>query len=172
MREAMLALLSKEPSHGYELHRRLCVALGEAVTPLNVGQVYVTLSRLEKSGFVMGTEVEQTRRSDKKVYAVTAAGRELVAHWLADVSWRKSAPADFHLKLVAAAATAAADPVGLIDTQRRELLRHLAEIQHALAGTSEEGEATLLLEGAALRIQADIRWLEVCELHWTQRRRT
>ena len=171
MREAILALLSKEPSHGYELHTRLCAVLGEAVTPLNVGQVYVTLNRLEKAGLVVAAEVEQQRRSDKKVYSATAAGRELVAQWLADVSWRKSAPTDFHLKLVAAASTALADPVGLIDTQRRELLRHLAGLQRAQATASADGAATLLLEGAALRVQADIRWLEVCERHWTQRGR-
>jgi len=168
VREAVLALLSKEPSHGYELHRRLSAVLGEAVTPLNVGQVYVTLNRLEKAGLVVATEVEQHGRSDKKVYAPTAAGRELVAQWLAEVAWRKSAPADFHLKLVAAASTALADPVGLIDTQRRELLRDLADLQRAQAATSAGGDATLLLEGAALRIQADIRWLEACELHWAQ----
>src|SRR5262245_23091203 len=54
MREAMLALLAKEPAHGYELRQRLAAALGPVGEVLNSGQVYVTLSRLERAGLVRG----------------------------------------------------------------------------------------------------------------------
>jgi Fe2+ or Zn2+ uptake regulation protein len=57
MREAMLSLLAKEPAHGYELRQRLVKALGPAGGALNPGQVYVTLSRLERSGLVKANEV-------------------------------------------------------------------------------------------------------------------
>ena len=50
--EVVLALLAKEPSHGYELRARLRQALGPLGEAMNDGQVYVTLTRLEKAGLV------------------------------------------------------------------------------------------------------------------------
>jgi DNA-binding PadR family transcriptional regulator len=168
MREAMLALLAKEPAHGYELRQRLTRALGPVGEVLNSGQIYVTLARLERSGLVRGVQVEQSAAPDKKVYEVTAAGREQVASWLIDATWPKVAPVEFHLKLVAAAATGLADPLALIDAQRRELLRRLREVQR-IAQTEPSADGVLLLEGTALRLQADIRWLEACEQRWENR---
>jgi DNA-binding PadR family transcriptional regulator len=168
MREALLAILSKEPSHGYELHQRLSAALDDSGNGLNVGQVYVTLNRLERAELVAVRDIEQSSRPDKKVYEATASGREVARAWLADVGWQKTAPVDFHLKLVAAAATGMADPVALIDAQRRELLRRLGQLQQAMAAQAQAGHAAVLAEGIALRLQADIRWLEVCERHWTK----
>jgi DNA-binding PadR family transcriptional regulator len=169
MRDAMLALLSKEPAHGYELRQRLVRALGPAGELLNPGQVYVTLTRLDRAGLVKAEAVEQASHPDKKVYEVTAAGRERVAQWLADLSWPKVAPVEFHLKLVAAAVTGLADPVALVDAERRELLRELREVQRLAAAEAAGGNGWLLLEGTALRLQADIRWLEACERHWISR---
>lgn len=171
MREALLALLSKEPSHGYALHQRLSAALGQAQPELNPGQVYVALSRLERGGLVAAREVAQGSRPDKKVYEVTPAGRQLVSQWLAELSWHRQAPVEFHLKLVAAAATKLADPIALIDAQRRELLRRLAELRRASEQQPADSHGTVLLEGAALRLQADLQWLEICERHWTKERR-
>jgi hypothetical protein len=83
------------------------------------------------------------------------------------------APVEFHLKLVAAAGTGLADPVALIDGQRRELLRRLREVQRLAESQppEDEDDGALLLEGSALRLQADIRWLEACEQRWTGRTR-
>ncbi|GIH02712.1 PadR family transcriptional regulator [Rhizocola hellebori] len=167
MREAMLALLAKEPAHGYELRQRLTQALGPIGEVLSPGQVYITLSRMERAGLVRGDHVPQSAAPDKKVYEVTAEGREHVASWLLDLSWPKVAPVDFHLKLVAAAATGLADPVSLIDAQRRDLLRRLRDVQHLARDASADEDAILILEGTALRLQADIKWLEACERRWT-----
>jgi DNA-binding PadR family transcriptional regulator len=170
MREAMLAMLAKEPAHGYELRQRLTRALGPIGEVLNPGQVYVTLSRLERAGLVRSDQVAQAAAPDKKVYEVTAEGREHVASWLIDISWPKVAPAEFHLKLVAAAATGLADPIALIDAQRRDLLRRLRDVQSLAQEAAAGDDAVLILEGTALRLQADVRWLEACERHWTTRR--
>jgi DNA-binding PadR family transcriptional regulator len=169
MRDPILALLAKEPAHGYEVRHRLVAALGPPGQALNPGQVYVTLARLEKVGLVAVEQVSQQSQPDKKVYELTAAGRERVAEWLADVSWPKVAPTDFHLKLVTAAAAGLADPVALVDAQRLELLRQLREVQETVLAQPPDSHGGLLLEGAALRLQADIRWLEVCERHWVER---
>ena len=166
VQEVLLALLAKEASHGYQLQARLALALGPLGGALNAGHVYVTLGRLEKAGLVSARRVGQADRPDRKVYELTAAGRERVREWLADTSWPKPAPAEFHLKLVAAAAAGLADPVRLIDEQRGELLRGLREAQRAALSESAGSVAGLLLEGVVLRLQADLRWLEECARYW------
>lgn len=172
--EVVLAMLAKEPSQGYQLRARMNDALGPLGEALNAGQVYVTLGRLEKTGLVA---VEETPEStgpadrDRKVYVLTAAGQQRVAEWLAEVSWPKPDLAEFHLKLIAAAAAGLADPIGIVDAQRRELLRRLRDAQRAEMAVPDGSDAALLLEGIVLRLQADLRWLEACEANWTIRRR-
>jgi DNA-binding PadR family transcriptional regulator len=171
MQEVVLALLAKEPSHGYELRARLQVALGPLGEAMNAGQIYVTLSRLEKAGLVAVRPADdQADRPDRKVYTLTADGHQRVADWLAEVTWPKPAPAEFHLKLVAAAAAGLADPVSIVDAQRRALLRALRDAQRAAMAEPDGSEAGLLLEGVVLRLQADLRWLEACERFWTSRK--
>jgi DNA-binding PadR family transcriptional regulator len=167
VQEVLLALLSAEPSYGYQLRARLQLALGPLAESLNAGQVYVTLGRLEKSGLLSSERVEQSERPDRRAYALTESGRARVGEWLADTSWPKPAPADFHLKLVAAAAARLADPVRLVDAQRHAVLASLAEAQRAALAEPEESVAGLLLEGVVLRLQADVRWLEACAGFWS-----
>jgi DNA-binding PadR family transcriptional regulator len=166
VQEVLLALLAKEASHGYQLRARLQLALGPLAKSLNAGQVYVTLNRLEKARLVSSQRVGQAARPDRKVYELTANGRARVMEWLEDTSWPKPAPAEFHLKLVAAAAAGLADPVGLVDAQRHALLEGLAAAQRAALGEPDGSVAGLLLEGVVLRLQADLRWLEACARHW------
>ncbi|GAB3966476.1 PadR family transcriptional regulator [Actinoallomurus acanthiterrae] len=167
MQDVVLALLAKEPSHGYELRARLQDALGPMGDALNAGQVYVTLSRLEKSGLVTAEHVGQVHRPDRKVYELTAEGRQRVDAWLADLTWGK--PSEFHLKLVAAAAARLADPLDLVEAQRRELLRRLADVQRAALNEPDGSAAALLIEGVTLRLEADLRWLDACARHWDRR---
>jgi DNA-binding PadR family transcriptional regulator len=172
MQEVVLAMLAKEPSHGYELRARLRDALGPVGEAMNAGQIYVTLGRLERAGLVScEREPGLPDRPDRKMYAVTAEGQQRLAGWLTDVSWPGPAPAEFHLKLVAAAAGRLADPVTIVDAQRRELLRLLRDSQRAAMAEPEGSSAGLLLEGVVLRLQADLHWLEACEQHWTTRKR-
>jgi DNA-binding PadR family transcriptional regulator len=167
VQEVLLALLAKEASHGYQVRARLQLALGPLAEVLNAGHVYVTLNRLEKAGLVTSVRVGQTDRPDRKVYELSPEGRERVMAWLADTSWPKPAPAEFHLKLVAAAAAGLSDPVRLVDTQRHALLAELAAAQRAALAEPDGSVAGLLLEGIVLRLQADLRWLEACARYWT-----
>ena len=168
--EVVLAMLAKEPSYGYELRARLRQALGPLGEAINPGQIYVTLTRLEKAGQVTAERADRPAdRADRKVYALTPDGQQRVAEWLAEVSWPKPDLAEFHLKLVAAAAAGLADPLTIVDMQRRELLRRLRDAQRAALAEPEGSDAALLLEGIVLRLQADLRWLEACEQNWTGR---
>jgi DNA-binding PadR family transcriptional regulator len=138
---------------------------------MNEGQVYVTLTRLERAGLVVLERVPGSADGrDRKVYELTPAGQERVAEWLSEVSWPKPDLAEFHLKLVAAAAAGLADPLTIVDAQRRELLRRLRDAQQAAMAEADGSDAALLLEGVVLRLRADLRWLETCEQNWTDRR--
>ena len=171
MQDVVLAMLAKEPSHGYELRARLRDALGPVGEAMNAGQIYVTLGRLEKAGLVSRErEPGLPDRPDRKVYALTPDGQQRVATWMAEVTWPGPAPAEFHLKLAAAAAARLADPLTIVDAQRRELLRLLRDTQRAAMDEPDGTTGGLLLEGVALRLQADLRWLEACERHWASRR--
>jgi DNA-binding PadR family transcriptional regulator len=166
--EVVLAMLAKEPSHGYELRTRLARALGPVAGDMSEAQMYVTLTRLEKGGFVARADAP-AQRSDRKVYALTPAGQERVTEWMSDVSWPRPDLAEFHMKLIAAAQGGLADPISLIDAQRRDLLRRLREVGLAVLEEEEASDAALLLEGIVLRLQADLRWLHACETVWTKR---
>jgi len=164
-------LLAKEPSHGYQLRARLREALGPFGEAMNAGRIYVTLTRLEKAGLVGWEQSDGLPdRPDRKVYALTPNGQQRVAEWIAEVSWPRPDLAEFHLKLIAAAAAGLADPLTIVDTQRRELLRRLRDAQRAAMAEPDRSDAALLLEGIVLRLQADLRWLEACEKNWTSRR--
>jgi DNA-binding PadR family transcriptional regulator len=153
--EVVLAMLAKEPSHGYQLRARLNDALGPLGDEINAGQ--------------SEQAAERSERSDRKVYALTADGEERIAEWLHEVSWPRPDLAEFHLKLVAAAAARLADPIAIVGAQRRELLRRLRTAQRAALEEQPHSTAGLLLEGIVLRLQADLRWLEACEREWTER---
>lgn len=169
--EVVLAMLAKEPSHGYELRARLRQALGPVGDTMNAGHVYVVLTRLERAGLVISERsTAHPDQADRKTYELTVNGQQRVAEWLAEVSWPKPDLAEFHLKLIAAAAAGLADPLTIVDTQRHELLRRLRDAQRAAMAEPDGSDAALLLEGIVLRLQADLRWLETCEKNWTVRR--
>jgi DNA-binding PadR family transcriptional regulator len=169
VQEVVLALLAKEPSHGYDLRGRLRHALGPLGGALNDGQIYVMLARLEKAGLLV--QAPAAPESDRKVYELTAAGHQRVVDWLAEVDWPKPDLTEFHLKLFAATAARIADPLTLVDAQRRELLRRLRDTQRAAMAEPVGSVAALLLEGIVLRLQADLHWLEACERTWAHQGR-
>src|ERR1700685_2812423 len=163
-------MLAKEPSQGSQLRARLDRALGPIGEAMNDGQIYVTLRRLENAGLVTREGAGALAdRPERKVYVLTPAGEERVANWLGEISWPKPDLAEFHLKLIAAAAAGLADPIGIVDLQRRELLRRLRDVQRAQMDELDGSDAALLLEGIVLRLQADLRWLEACERNWASR---
>jgi DNA-binding PadR family transcriptional regulator len=167
--EVVLALLAKEPSHGYELRTRLDRALGPLAEGINEGQIYVTLTRLEKAGLVERDDAP-TERPDRKVYRLTPAGQERVSEWLSEVRWPRPDLTEFHLKLIAAAHAGLADPIAILDAQRHELLQRLRDAARAVMEQQKGSDAELLLEGIVLRLRADLRWLETCEITWKKRR--
>ena len=161
VRSLLLALLAKESAHGYELKQALEQTFGSAYPSPNIGQIYVTLGRLEKDGLVRGEDVAQSNRPNKRVYELTPAGREAVASWVEEPSDGPRLRSEFFLKIALAPMTGIADRMTLINRQRR----HCLNLMRGLSGTTERGNpiAVLLIEGARLHLQADLDWLERCQ---------
>ena len=164
MRLHLLALLAKEPAHGYELKQALEQTFGSAYPSPNIGQVYVTLGRLEKDGLVRAVDVEQANRPNKKVYYLTAKGREALTLWVDEPTEGPRVRDEFFMKLVLAPLTGIADRMVLINRQRRHYLSLMGDL-NALLDDIPPGDrvALLLIEGAMLHLQADLDWLERCQ---------
>ena len=78
VREGLLALLDREPAHGYQLKTGFEAATG-GVWSLNVGQVYATLERLERDGLVASDDADEV--TGKRSYRITTAGAEELGGW-------------------------------------------------------------------------------------------
>jgi DNA-binding PadR family transcriptional regulator len=160
----LLALLAKEPAHGYELKLRLEQLFGDAYPPPNIGQIYLTLQRLERVGLVRSQDVVQSARPNKRVYELTPQGREAVAAWAEEPSDAPRVRDDFFMKLALGPLTGATDRLGLINRQRRQYLRQMRELSRVAEGTADSDKvARLLIEGAMLHLQADLDWLQRCQ---------
>jgi DNA-binding PadR family transcriptional regulator len=162
MRYPFLALLSEGPAHGYELKQALEQRFGDVLPPLNAGQVYTTLSRLERDGLVSGDDVPEDTRQ-KRVYALTDSGRAALEEWVATPTTGTRLRDEFFMKLVLAGLSGISDPRSLIDRQRREYLQALRDLADAAPTSNGNAVASLLVEGAALHVEADLKWLDLCE---------
>lgn len=168
MRNLLLVLLAKAPAHGYELKVALEETFGDAWPPINIGQIYTTLGRLERDGLVRSVHVPQDHRPDKKVYEVTEEGQQELRTWMVTPIVGPRLRDDLFLKLIIAQSTWSdgdIDPQILIEGQRRAILQSLRELNDLAARQDKHTNpgALLLIEGAILHLQADIHWLDLCE---------
>ncbi|MGW1541726.1 PadR family transcriptional regulator [Streptomyces sp. NPDC002309] len=164
MRLPLLALLARGPAHGYELKQDLEQLLGAAYPQPNIGQIYVTLARLEKSGLIEGEEIEQSNRPNKKIYHLTDAGREALHAWYEETADEPRVRDEFFMKLALAPQTGLADQIALINKQRRQYLNTMRSLSKLAAAENRDNRvAHLLIEGAMLHLQADLDWLERCQ---------
>ena len=167
MRFPLLALLAAGPAHGYELKQALEQRFGAVLAPLNAGQIYTTLQRLERDGLVDDDAVAQNGRPNKRVYRLTEQGRTELRSWVADSTPATRLKDDFFIKLVLAKAAGIADPLELIDRQRGAYLQALRSLDDVAAQANGDVTAALLVEGAALHLEADLKWLDLCERRLT-----
>src|SRR4051812_15210326 len=161
IRRGLLTLLAREPMHGYQLRSEFDAATG-ATWPLNIGQVYTTLSRLERDGFV-----EPVGESDGRVsYQITAAGRKEVEAWFAAPVARERRPRDeLAIKLALALTAPGVDVHKVVQVQRTATLRSLQQLTRLKAGADPIADAAWLLvvEAMIFQAEAEVRWLDHCE---------
>jgi DNA-binding PadR family transcriptional regulator len=158
---ALLGLLAHDPKHGYDLKNELEQALG-GHWEINFGQIYTTLARMERDGLVEMVAEDRDGRG-KKTYRLTGPGRQELTAWLEEpVEKPRQLRDEFFIKLVVGRLAGPIDPQPMIDRQRQAYLQQLRELT-ALAGRTEDGNLELMVEGAILHLQADLRWLDLCD---------
>jgi DNA-binding PadR family transcriptional regulator len=161
VRHAMLALLSEGPKYGMQLREQFEARTGE-VWPLNVGQVYTTLQRLERDGLVesdgSGDEGPQ------KGFRITAEGEQELARWLRTPPDLSSPPRDeLVMKVLVALHVPSADVHAVIQAHRHylvELMQRWTRIREDDAG---DFNTALAIDAELFRLDSVVRWLDAAE---------
>lgn len=170
VRYGLLALLSEGPIHGSGLRSQFEAHTG-GTWPLNVGQVFTTLARLERDGLV-----EQTGPADdegKIEYALTHAGRDELDAWWSSPVERASSPRDeLAIKLVLAVTLPGIDVRRVVQTQRTASIAQLRDLTRLKRSSGKNGDVAwrLLLENHLFATEAEVRWLDYVESTLTQSR--
>jgi DNA-binding PadR family transcriptional regulator len=162
IRHGLLALLERGPMYGYQLRTEFEASTG-ASWPLNIGQVYTTLARLERDGLV---EPDDGGTDAKATYRITAAGRDELARWFGTPLERQGRPRDeLAIKLAMALTTPGVDVRAVVQRQRTATLRTLRELTRLKAAADASADAAWLLvnESLIFQAEAEARWLDHCE---------
>jgi DNA-binding PadR family transcriptional regulator len=165
VRHALLALLSEGPKYGLQLREEFEARTGE-VWPLNVGQVYTTLQRLERDGLVAALDdADGNQPGPQKAYRITAAGTTELGEWLRVPPELGSPPRDeLVMKVLLAARVPGTDVHEVIRAHRGYLVQLMQEWNRLKEEEAEFDLAFALVVDAELfRLESVLRWLEVAE---------
>lgn len=165
IRYGLLALLQREPMYGYQLRTEFESSTG-GTWPLNVGQVYTTLARLERDGCVAAGVDEAAEDADlQKTYAITAEGQQDLADWFATPVSRSRRPRDeLAIKLAMAIVAPGVDVGSVIQAQRTDTLRALQDYTRLKVRAQDDDLSWLLvLDSLIFGAEAEVRWLDHCE---------
>jgi DNA-binding PadR family transcriptional regulator len=155
---ALLGLLEREPSHGYELKRDYDAIFGRG-KPVPSGQVYSTLARLARDGKVAGGDAEPGAGPDRKRYGITASGLAEMESWLAQpVEPEPHLQTALFVKVVLALISGR-DANRYLDLQRAAHLRRMRELTE-LRRTGEVVDR-LLADHGLFHLEADLRWMDL-----------
>jgi DNA-binding PadR family transcriptional regulator len=171
IRYGLLALLDTGPKYGYQLRARFEDATG-ATWPLNIGQVYTTLGRLERDKLVQG--IGAVDDDGRMRYEITDAGRAELAEWFATPVQRQARPRDeLTIKLALALTVPGADIAAIIQAQRSATVRALQELTRAkrkAGGDDADGDLSwqLAVDASIFSAEAEVRWLDHCEARFTR----
>ena len=161
IRHALLALLSEGPKYGLQLRQEFVARTGE-VWPLNVGQVYTTLQRLERDGLV---ESDGPDEGPQKVFRITEPGATELAAWLHHPPDLSSPPRDeLVIKVLIALGVPGVDVHEVLQSHRRYLVQLMQEWTR-LKEYAAERDLTfgLAVDAELFRLDAVVRWLDAAE---------
>jgi DNA-binding PadR family transcriptional regulator len=170
VKHGLLALLAGGPSHGYELKQGFEERTG-SLWPLNIGQVYATLARLERDGLVEGREEGER---DRRPYELTEAGRAELDAWLLQPVEQSGSRDELVVKVLMALATPALDGPAILQHHRRALVEEMQRYTRLRAGADPVVDLDWLLtvDAMVLRAEAMVRWLDQCEGRLARARQT
>jgi DNA-binding PadR family transcriptional regulator len=161
VRLGLLALLDTGPKYGYQLHTAFKDRTGDT-WPLNIGQIYTTLARLERDGLV---EPAGDDGDGHQIYALTGSGRGELDRWFATPVARADRPRDeLAIKLAVALSVSDVDVREVIQTQRTATLRDLQDLTRQMRVLGDDDLASsLALDSLIFQAEAEARWLDSCE---------
>lgn len=174
VRHAILGLLAQRPRHGYELRAAFqAVVGGEENWHVQPAQIYTTLARLEQSRLIVQEGIAQSAGPEKRIYAITPAGRRMLKDWFASGIKLEHQRDEFFIKLMIGLVSGVADPYQLIQTQRNHLYQELHAIttHRSQADPQTELANILLLDKVVMHLEADLRWLDMTETRLDEIRR-
>jgi len=162
VRHALLALLSEGPKYGLQLRQEFEARTGE-VWPLNVGQVYTTVARLERDGLVASDDVEEP--GPQRTYRITPEGADELAAWLRTPPAADAPPRDeLVIKILVAARLPGADVAQIVQAHRRRLLESMSRFTRLKQDAAEDDLGLLLVADAEIfRLEAIVRWLDAAD---------
>jgi DNA-binding PadR family transcriptional regulator len=165
VRHALLALLSEGPKYGLQLRQEFESRTGE-VWPLNVGQVYTTLQRLERDGLVES----EGSGGPQNVFAITSAGAYELAEWLRTPPSVVPPPRDeLVIKVLVAISVPGVNMPELLQVHRRHMLEAMQEYTHVKGEMAEDDvELGLVVDSELFRIEAIVRWLDAADARLKQ----
>ena len=162
VRHALLALLSEGPKYGLQLREEFEARTGE-VWPLNVGQVYTTLQRLERDGLVESDG--SADEGPQKGFRITSGGAEELATWLRTPPDLSAPPRDeLVMKVLVALRVPGVNVHDVIQVHRR----YLVELMQQWTRLKED-EAdfdlglALVVDAELFRLDSVIRWLDAAD---------
>ena len=161
IRYALLALLSNGPKHGFQLAHDFEAGTGE-MWPLNTGQVYTTLQRLERDGLV---DADDDADGPQNVFHLTDAGRDELGDWLRTPPDLSTPPRDeLVIKLLVALQVPEIDAAELSQIHRRHLIETMHEYTRLKEDADEHDIGLLLVADAeTFRLEAMVRWLDAAD---------
>ncbi|MER7281529.1 PadR family transcriptional regulator [Dactylosporangium sp. NPDC000244] len=168
IRYGLLALLERGPMHGYQLRSTFEESTG-GTWPLNIGQVYTTLARLERDHLVRSLPESDGQRP----YEITEHGRAEVRAWFVTPVQAKDRPRDeLAVKLALAITTPGVDVQAIVQAQRTATMRAMQEYTRLKRGAERPGDLPwrLVLDAMVFHAEAELRWLDHCESSLVQRR--
>src|SRR5262249_19763832 len=148
--------------HGYEVKSRFEAMLGHT-WEVNIGQIYSTLQRLERDHLVEAAGERGDR--GKLAYQLTPLGRQTLDHWLSEPEAKpQQLHDDLFIKLALIHRLGNGNLEGLIDRQRRIYLQRIHDLSalERRARTEHRPDLLLLIKGAVIHTEADIKWLDAC----------
>ncbi len=162
VRHALLALLSEEPKYGLQLRQEFEADTGE-VWPLNVGQVYTTLQRLERDGLVESDEADLD--GPQKRFRITGSGREELDSWLRMPPDLSSPPRDeLVIKVLVALRVPGVEVREVMQVHRRYLVELMQQWTHLKEDLADRDFGFALVVDAELfRLDSVIRWLDAAD---------
>lgn len=163
VRQSLLAILDQGPCYGYQLRAEFDRRTG-STSPLNVGQIYNTLERLERDGLVARGEADE---HGHVYWSITPAGRLEARDWLdAPVLRAHGARDELTVKLALAATLPGVDVAAIIRAQRRATLQHVQRLRAPEIDETEGPEAlarSLVVDALVFQAEAELRWLDHVE---------